>query len=107
MVEDNRAADVTFATCVIKLQIKLSCVTVARPLPDHSDVKAIVPNVLRAYWTNPNTQSGKSKRSNTRPRSPADTAPPASVKSISRYTSDAMKVEITEFPTAKIVLHRL
>src|SRR2546430_13815809 len=79
--EKNNAAEVTLATWVISVQIKLSFETTTRALPEVSDANAIVPNVLNAYWTSPKTQSGNSRMSRTKPRSPADTAPPAIVTS--------------------------
>ena len=81
IAEKNNAAEVTLATWVMSVQIKLSVETLTRSLPEVSDAKAIVPKVLNAYWTTPNTQRGNNRMSSTSPRSPADTAPPAIVTS--------------------------
>src|SRR5260221_560477 len=65
----------------MSVQIKLSFETTTRASPEFNDANAIVPNVLNAYWTSPNTQRGNNRMSRTKPRSPADTAPPAIVTS--------------------------
>src|SRR6266404_9261366 len=54
----------------------------------------------------PNTQSGNRRRSRTSPRSFASSRPPASNRTIDRYTSAAAKVEIIEVPTANREGHR-
>src|ERR1051326_6205456 len=105
MAEKNRAAAVTLATCVMRVQTRLSGETVTR-LPEQNQLNAIVPKVLSAYWTKPKTHKGNRRKSRTRPCSLPITAPPAKVIIINRYTSEATKGEMIVTPVGKTDDHR-